>query len=58
MTLPELLTPTEVAEALRVAPETVRRMLRRGELKGYRVGDPGVWRVDARSLRRLLGDES
>lgn len=56
MTLPELLTPTEVAETLRIAPETVRRMVRRGELRGYRVGTQGCYRVDAEAVRELVGE--
>lgn len=57
MTLPRLLTPSEVARTLRIAPATVRRMVKRGELRGYRVGNPGVVRVDAEAVRELLEDE-
>lgn len=52
MEFPEVLTPDEVARVLRVQPITVRRMLRRGELRGWRVG--AVLRVDAASVRQLL----
>jgi excisionase family DNA binding protein len=47
-----LLTSRETCEALRVAPETVRAMLRRGDLEGFRVGR--VTRVARESVERLL----
>lgn len=41
-----LLKPEEVAHALRVSPETVRRWLRNGVLGGIRLsGRRGGWRV-------------
>jgi excisionase family DNA binding protein len=45
-----VLTVTEVAVALRVHPETVRRLLRDGALAGEKVGS--VWRVHADALSR------
>lgn len=36
--MPKLMTVEDVAEYLQVAPETVRRLRRRGELKSTRVG--------------------
>lgn len=39
-----LLTPEETAEFLGVSPNTVRAWLRRGELKGVKLGGK-VWRV-------------
>lgn len=36
-------TPEEIAESLRVSEETVRRWLRKGDLKGLRLGR--AWRV-------------
>jgi len=33
-------TVMEVAEALRITPQTVRAYIRRGELKGQRIGRP------------------
>jgi excisionase family DNA binding protein len=38
VTNPELLTVPETARLLRVTPETVRRLARRGELPAIRVG--------------------
>lgn len=39
------LTVAEVAERLDVAQETVRRLLRRGELPGMRISKRSGWRV-------------
>ena len=47
-----LLTPQEVAEALRVSPSVVLRLLRRGDLPSLRVGR--AWRVDEDDLRRWI----
>jgi len=52
---PLFLTPEELAEALRVSPETVRRWLRTGEVKGHRAGR--LWRVPWEEGVRLLGGE-
>lgn len=43
-----LLTVEEAANRLRVHPETVRRMIRRGELAAIRVGT--IWRIDETDL--------
>lgn len=40
---PEFLTPQQVAEAFQVREITVRLWLRRGLLKGFKIG--GSWRV-------------
>ena len=46
----------EVAEVLRVHPETVRRWLNSGKLKGYRLGGTSVgWRIPASEIERLKG---
>lgn len=49
-----LLTVDEVADQLRVHPETVRRWLREGRLSGYRISRRGGWRVRPDSVARLL----
>lgn len=41
--------PDEAAALLSTSPEMVRRMLRRGELDGIKLGR--AWRVDAWALR-------
>jgi len=47
------LTIREVADCLRVADETVRAMIRRGELKAHRIG--ARYRVPLSAVRELLG---
>jgi excisionase family DNA binding protein len=50
------LTVPEAAERLRVMPETVRRWLRSGRLKGVSLGsDRAGWRIPESEVRRLLG---
>jgi excisionase family DNA binding protein len=50
-----LLTVEEVAARLRAQPETVRRWLRAGELRGARPGGKKLgWRVTEADLRRFL----
>lgn len=44
----------QCAQFLNVSTETVRRMIKRGELVGYRIGHN--FRVPMSSLRQLLGD--
>jgi excisionase family DNA binding protein len=46
-----LLTINMAAEYLHCAPETVRRMLRRGELPGVKFGK--FWRVPLEGLRQM-----
>jgi excisionase family DNA binding protein len=46
------MTPDEVASLLRVSPDAVRRLLRRGDLPAIRVGR--AWRVDETELARWV----
>ena len=46
------LTPREVAAALRVSTDVIRRLLRRGDLPAVRIGR--TWRVDEDELQRWL----
>ena len=55
-TMPALLTPRELAAALRVSEATVYRDLAAGTVPAIRVG--GVLRVRADQLERLLADGS
>jgi len=54
----ELLTVTQVAERLKVNPETVRRWLRAGQLRGTLLGDRAGWRIPESELTRLLSGEA
>jgi excisionase family DNA binding protein len=50
-----LLTVSEVAERLRLNPETIRRMLRDGRLIGFRIGaDSAGWRVTEADLNAFI----
>lgn len=49
------LTVDEVAQRVRTTPETVRRWLRQGRLRGVRPGGMRLgWRVSEGELRRFL----
>ena len=51
-----LLTVPEVADRLRLKPETIRRWLRSGRLRGISLGsDHAGWRVRESEVERLLG---
>lgn len=43
-----VLTISEVAEVLRLHPTTVYRLVKRGELPGFKIG--GNWRINRASL--------
>lgn len=49
-----LLTVGEAAIELRVHPETIRRMIRRGDLVGVRIGQ--CYRVDATQIMPVRAD--
>lgn len=49
-------TPEELASALRLSGETIRRRLRTGTLKGVRIGD--AWRVPRVEVLGLIGPET
>ncbi len=49
-----LLTVEDVAKRLRMGPETVRRYLRSGELKGIRFGYKAGWRVTEEDLAAFI----
>jgi excisionase family DNA binding protein len=50
-----LLTVREVAERIRSSPETVRRWLRQGKLRGFRPGGTKLgYRVSESELQRFL----
>ena len=50
-----LLTVREVAERIRSSPETVRRWLRQGKLRGFRPGGTKLgYRVSESELQRFI----
>ncbi len=52
MTADKLLTPPQVAERLQVNERTVTLWLRRGLLRGFKIGKE--WRVSSRDLEAFL----
>lgn len=51
--LPELLTTQQAADLLKVSPETIRRMAKRGNIQGYKVGRVLRYRID--DLLKIIG---
>lgn len=49
-------TPDELANALRLSGETIRRRLRSGDMKGVRIGD--TWRVPRDEVLQLMGADA
>ena len=50
----KLLTIREVADALQVSERTIRRLVNRGDLVGFKVGDRGQVRVKSEDLEAYL----
>ena len=50
----KLLSIQEVADALKVSGQTVRRLIKRGALAAYKVGDRGQLRVKECDLERYV----
>lgn len=48
------MTVPEVAELLRIHPETVRQWLREGRLTGVRISRRAGWRISDRDLNEFL----
>ena len=57
----EFLTTQEAAEILKVTPQTVMSMVRRGQLRGKKVGVGGVsspWRIVKEDIVRYAESET
>ena len=52
MTEEKLMTPPQVARRLQVNERTVTQWLRKGNLRGFKIGKE--WRVSARDLENFL----
>jgi excisionase family DNA binding protein len=50
----KLLTIPEVADAMKVSEKTVRRLIKRGDLPAFKVGDRGQLRVEEAELERYV----
>lgn len=52
------LTVDEVAQRLRVNPETIRRWLRSGRLAGVNLSDKAGWRISEAALAKFLDEQT
>lgn len=52
----EWLTTQEVADLLKVNPETVKRWLRSGEMRGSLLSDRAGWRIARDEVQRFMRD--
>jgi len=50
----KLLTVQEVADTMKVSEKTVRRLIKRGDLAAYKLGDRGQLRVKERDLEQYV----
>lgn len=50
----KLLTVPEVAEAMKVSEKTVRRLIKRGDLAAYKLGERGQLRINEQELERYV----
>lgn len=50
----ELLTVEEVAKLLKLSPYHVRRLLKKGEIHGVKLGGIGQWRVKRSDVNAYL----
>lgn len=50
----ELLTVPEIADIMKVSEKTVRRLIQRGDLTAYKLGDRGQLRVKQRDLEQYV----
>ena len=53
----KLLTPEEAAELMGVNADTVRNWLRRGTLKGVKLGGR-IWRIKEKDLEAFIDNKS
>ena len=50
----KLLTVQEVADLMKVSEKTVRRLIKRGDIAAYKLGDRGQLRVKERDLEQYV----
>ncbi len=50
----KILTPEDAAEMLQVSPGTVRKWLRKGLLKGTKVGGGRLWRISESTIDEYM----
>lgn len=54
MSSPRFLTLPDVAEVLNTSANQVYALVRRGELRGIKIGGRGQWRVEATELEEFI----
>ncbi len=54
--MPRVMTVKDLSDYLRVHPSTVYKMLRRGELPGFRIGSD--WRFNAEAIDRWCSERN
>ncbi len=52
----EFKTVNEVAEALKVHPQTVKRWIAKGQLAAFKLGDRSGWRIADEDLQEFLAE--
>jgi excisionase family DNA binding protein len=52
----EWMTTNEVAQLLKVNPETVKRWLRSGDMRGSMLSDRAGWRISRDEVARFMRD--
>ncbi len=57
MVIDKLLTPAQVAEILNLNIRTVKGWLRKGKLKGVKIGNRGDWRIKEDDLKEFINNE-
>ncbi len=50
----KLLTPADAARLLQVSPDTVRNWLRKGVIKGTKVGKGRLWRISESTIDEFV----
>jgi len=50
----KLLTPADAARLLQVSPDTVRNWLRKGVIKGTKVGSGRLWRISETTIDEFV----
>ena len=50
--LPEIVTPKQLAEFLQVSDQTIKRAIKAGKLKAFKVGKD--WRIEKEAVKQWL----
>lgn len=50
--MPEIYTPEEIAEKLKVSEQTIRRYLREKKMEGFKIGNN--WRIKEKSFLEFI----